>query len=161
MIDTARQQVWATLEKKVQYKALTKNQAEIQISNLRGQLTYDNFQHADIVIEAVLEVMDLKKRIIKDIEAHCKPDVIIATNTSSLSVTEMAGHASRPEMVIGMHYFSPVPKMPLLEIVRTNQTDRAGHQHLLSIGHPPGQDLYRGSGWPRLLRQSHFSTILQ
>ena len=121
-INTAKQQIWKTLEKKVKRKSLTKNQAEIQLGNLQGQLTYENFENADIVIEAVLEVMDLKKRIIKDIEAHCKPDVIIATNTSSLSVSEMAGHASRPEMVIGMHYFSPVPKMPLLEIVRTEQT---------------------------------------
>ncbi len=122
VIDTAHQQIWKTLKKKVKRKSLTKNQAEIQINSLQGQLTYDHFNNADIVIEAVLEKMDLKKIIIKDIETHCRPDVIIATNTSSLSVTEMAQHAQRPEMVIGMHYFSPVPKMPLLEIVRTDQT---------------------------------------
>jgi len=87
-----------------------------------GQLTYNDFDNADIVIEAVLERMDLKKRIIADIEKHCKDEVIIATNTSSLSVTEMASHATKPEMVIGMHYFSPVPKMPLLEIVKTDKT---------------------------------------
>ena len=85
-------------------------------------MTYKNFDKADIVIEAVLEKMSLKKRIIEDIEQHCKADVIIATNTSSLSVTEMAEQAKKPEMVIGMHYFSPVPKMPLLEIVKTDNT---------------------------------------
>ena len=97
-------------------------EAEALMANLHAQLDYDNFDKADIVIEAVLERMSLKKQIISDIEKHCRENVIIASNTSSLSLTEMAGHAQRPEMVIGMHYFSPVPKMPLLEIVKTDKT---------------------------------------
>ena len=122
MLTTAYQQIWKGISKKIKYKAITKVQAEQQIGNVNGQLTYENFDKADIVIEAVLEKMSLKKRIIEDIEQHAKPDVIIATNTSSLSVTEMAKHAKKPEQVIGMHYFSPVPKMPLLEIVTTEHT---------------------------------------
>jgi len=110
------------LAKKIKRKSITKPQAEEIIGRVSGQLSYDNFDTADIVIEAVLERMDLKKRIIADIEKHCNDEVIIATNTSSLSVTEMASHATKPEMVIGMHYFSPVPKMPLLEIVKTDKT---------------------------------------
>ncbi len=122
MITTAKAGIWKGLKKKIKYKTISKTQAEEVMGRVVGQLDYDSFNTADIVIEAVLENMDLKKKIIKDIETHCKEDVIIATNTSSLSVTEMAKHSSRPEQVIGMHYFSPVPKMPLLEIVKTDQT---------------------------------------
>lgn len=122
MLTDAYNQIWKSIAKKLKFKALTKVQAEQQIGNVNGQLTYDNFDQCDVVIEAVLETMKLKKIIIGDVEKHCREDVIIATNTSSLSVTEMAEHAQRPEQVIGMHYFSPVPKMPLLEIVKTDKT---------------------------------------
>ncbi|MFK7951160.1 MAG: 3-hydroxyacyl-CoA dehydrogenase NAD-binding domain-containing protein [Saprospiraceae bacterium] len=122
VIDSAYKLIWKSIAKKIKFKSITKIQAEQQLSNVNGQLTYDNFDTADIVIEAVLEEMSLKKRIIDDIQKHGKADVIIATNTSSLSVTEMMNYAKKPEMVIGMHYFSPVPKMPLLEIVKTEKT---------------------------------------
>ena len=122
VIDAAYRLIWKSISKKIKYKSITKMQSEQQISKVNGQLSYDNFETADIVIEAVLEEMSLKKRIIDDIQKHGKEDVIIATNTSSLSVTEMMKHAQKPEMVIGMHYFSPVPKMPLLEIVKTEKT---------------------------------------
>ena len=121
-ITKARKDIWKGLKKKIKYKTLSKVDAETIIGRVHGQLTYENFQNTDIVIEAVLEKMSLKKIIIDDIQKHCKDDVIIATNTSALSVTEMAEHAKRPEQVIGMHYFSPVPKMPLLEIVKTPHT---------------------------------------
>lgn len=122
MLTSAYQQIWKGISKKLKYKSITKVQAEKQIGNVIAQLTYENFDKVDVVIEAVLEKMSLKKHIINDIETHCKEDVIIATNTSSLSVTEMAQHAKNSENVIGMHYFSPVPKMPLLEIVKTEYT---------------------------------------
>lgn len=121
-LTTAKKQMWKGLAKKIKYKSLTKTAAEEKMGRLHPQLDYDNFVSTDIVIEAVLERMDLKKKIIADIETNCKEEVIIATNTSSLSVSEMAQHAKKPAQVIGMHYFSPVPKMPLLEIVKTDQT---------------------------------------
>ncbi len=118
----AQKQIWKGLKKKVKRKALSKTGAEHKIGLLSPQLTYDNFEQLPIVIEAVVEKMAVKKIVIGELEQHCREDVIIATNTSSLSVTEMAGYAKRPELVIGMHYFSPVPRMPLLEIVKTEQT---------------------------------------
>ncbi len=121
-IQKTRKDIWKGLKKKIKYKTMSLVEAEGIMSRIHGELTYDNFKNADIVIEAVLEKMDLKKRIINDIQEHGREDVIIATNTSALSVTEMAEHAKQPEQVIGMHYFSPVPKMPLLEIVKTPHT---------------------------------------
>lgn len=121
-IAATQKAIWKGLQKKVKYKTMRALDAEQVMGRIQGQLTYDDFERADIVIEAVLEKMDLKKRIIDDIQKHCRTDVIIATNTSALSVTEMAEYATRPAQVIGMHYFSPVPKMPLLEIVKTKYT---------------------------------------
>ncbi|HAA19881.1 MAG TPA: fatty acid oxidation complex subunit alpha FadJ, partial [Cytophagales bacterium] len=123
-LQTAQSQIWKSLQKKVKRRALSKPEAQKQMGNLQPQLDYRAFDQADMVIEAVLEKMDLKKVIIKDIEEHSPEDVIIASNTSSLSLTEMAQAAKKPENVIGMHYFSPVPKMPLLEIVTTEQTSK-------------------------------------
>ena len=122
VVDSAYKQIWKSISKRLKRKSITKVQAEQQIGNVTGQLDYSNFNQADVVIEAVLEEMSLKKRIIDDIQKHSSDDVIIATNTSSLSVSEMAAHAKNPKNVIGMHYFSPVPKMPLLEIVKTDKT---------------------------------------
>lgn len=119
---SAQKQIWKSLQKKVRRRALRKPQAQMQMANLQSRLDYHAYDQADIVIEAVLEKMDLKKVIIKEIEEQCHENVIIASNTSSLSLTEMAQAAQKPENVIGMHYFSPVPKMPLLEIVTTEHT---------------------------------------
>lgn len=121
----AQKQIWKGLAKKIKRRSLRKTEGERRIGLLAPQLSYDNFDQLDLVIEAVVEKMSVKKIIIDEIQQHCPEDVIIATNTSSLSVTEMAKHAKRPEQVIGMHYFSPVPKMPLLEIVKTEYTSEA------------------------------------
>lgn len=121
-ISKAKQQVWKALKKKLKRKSITQFEAQQTMNHINGQLDYDNFEHVDLIIEAVLEKMDLKKKIIKELEQHTNEDVIFASNTSSLSITEMAKASRKPENVIGMHYFSPVPKMPLLEIVKTDQT---------------------------------------
>lgn len=79
-------------------------------------------EEADVVIEAVPEDMDLKKSVFKKFEEICSPNVILGTNTSSLSITEIAGAVKTPEKVIGIHFFNPVPVMKLVEIIRGLQT---------------------------------------
>ena len=73
---------------------------------------------ADLVIEAIIEVMDIKKQVFQDLDNICKKDSLLATNTSGLSITEMASVTQRPEKVIGMHFFNPVPVMKLVELIR-------------------------------------------
>jgi 3-hydroxyacyl-CoA dehydrogenase len=85
-------------------------------------LTYDGFNEADIIVEAVFEEMKLKKQIFSEIDRVAKPDAILASNTSTLNIDEIASATSRPEMVIGHHFFSPANVMRLLEIVRGKQT---------------------------------------
>ncbi len=119
---SAKQTIWKNFKRKIKRKALTKVEAESYINSITGQLDYDNFDKADIVVEAVFEDLGLKQRILAETEAVTRPDCIFASNTSALPISAIAEKAERPELVIGMHYFSPVPKMPLLEIVKTEQT---------------------------------------
>ena len=82
-------------------------------TELKGAVT-----DADLVIEAVIEVMEVKKAVFKELDALCKPTAILASNTSGLSITEMAAVTRRPDKVIGVHFFNPVPVMKLVELIR-------------------------------------------
>jgi 3-hydroxyacyl-CoA dehydrogenase len=90
-----------------------------------GSLTKDAFADADFVIEAVFEEIQIKKAVFAELEQHISPEAILATNTSSLSITEMAADLEHPERVVGFHFFNPVAVMPLLEVVRGERTDDA------------------------------------
>ncbi|WP_024366410.1 3-hydroxyacyl-CoA dehydrogenase family protein, partial [Arthrobacter sp. TB 26] len=90
-----------------------------------GSVSKDAFADADFVIEAVFEELNVKKQVFKEVEAIVSPECILATNTSSLSVTAMAEDLEHPERLIGFHFFNPVAVMPLLEIVRAPKTDDA------------------------------------
>ncbi|EKE83802.1 multifunctional fatty acid oxidation complex subunit alpha [Idiomarina xiamenensis 10-D-4] len=105
------------LLKKVKRKHITRNELETTMLRLSGSLDYRGFERADIVIEAVFEDIELKQKMVADIEQHAAQHTIFASNTSSLPITKIAANAQRPEQVIGLHYFSPVEKMPLAEII--------------------------------------------
>ena len=91
---------------------------------IQPAISYDGFADADMVIEAVFEGMGLKKQVFTELDRVCKPDAILASNTSTLNIDEIAAATSRPEFVIGTHFFSPANVMRLLEIVRGKQTSK-------------------------------------
>jgi 3-hydroxybutyryl-CoA dehydrogenase len=93
----------------------------------------------DLVIEAALEVMDIKKSIFKELDAICKPECILATNTSALSVTEIAAATGRADKVIGMHFFNPVPAMKLVEIIRGANTSQATFDTIKELSEKMGK----------------------
>ena len=94
-------------------------------SIVSGSTSYDGFDDADLVLEAVFEELDVKKEVFAELEEVVAPECVLATNTSSLSVTDMAGGLRHPQRVVGMHFFNPVALMPLLELVRAEETDDA------------------------------------
>src|SRR5690606_35425104 len=101
---------------------LTMEQVEQRMSLIRPTLSYDDFKDVDLVIEAVFENMDIKKQIFAKLDEVCKPGAILASNTSTLSIDEIASATKRPQDVIGMHFFSPANVMKLLENVRGEKT---------------------------------------
>ena len=92
------------------------------MAKISATTDYTGFHNCDMVIEAVFESLELKHQMVKDIESACGDETIFASNTSSIPITDIAEAAKSPELVIGMHYFSPVEKMPLLEIITTKHT---------------------------------------
>jgi 3-hydroxyacyl-CoA dehydrogenase/enoyl-CoA hydratase/carnithine racemase len=99
-----------------------------------GSLTKDVFADADLVIEAVFEEMSVKQQVFAEVEAVVSPECVLATNTSALSVTEMASKLAHPERVVGLHFFNPVAVLPLLEVVRAEQTDDAALATAFAVG---------------------------
>ena len=92
-------------------------------SIVTGGTDWDVFAGCDLVLEAVFEEMSVKKEVFAELERVVSPECILATNTSSLSVTEMGADLEHPERVVGMHFFNPVAVLPLVELVRTPATD--------------------------------------
>jgi len=92
-------------------------------ANVTGSLSKDAFADADFVIEAVFEELKVKQQVFAECEAVVSPDCVLATNTSSLSVTDMAGQLDHPDRVVGLHFFNPVAVLPLVEVVRAARTD--------------------------------------
>jgi 3-hydroxybutyryl-CoA dehydrogenase len=102
---------------------MTKDQADVLVSRVKGTLDMaEAVKGAQVVIEAVIENMDLKKQVYKELDQLCAKETVLATNTSGLSITEIASMTKRPEKVIGMHFFNPVPVMKLVEIIKGQST---------------------------------------
>ena len=111
-----------TYDSMVKRGRLTVEEKEQRLALIRGTLDYADLAGADVVIEAVFESLDLKRTIFKALDEAAKPGAVLATNTSTLDITEIAAATRRPENVIGLHFFAPANVMPLLEIVRTDAT---------------------------------------
>ncbi|KKO46851.1 multifunctional fatty acid oxidation complex subunit alpha [Arsukibacterium ikkense] len=121
-ISNALKYSYKLLEKKFKRRFISKAEMQKQLLLLTGSTDYSGFHDVDLVIEAVFEDLDLKQKMVADIEQHCAEHTIFASNTSSLPISQIAAKALRPENVIGLHYFSPVDKMPLVEVIAHDKT---------------------------------------
>lgn len=121
-ISNALKYSYSLLEKKFKRRFITKTELQKQMLLLSGTTDYSGFNDVDLVVEAVFEDLNLKRQMVKDIEANCQEHTVFASNTSSLPIGQIAAEAARPENVIGLHYFSPVDKMPLVEVIAHEKT---------------------------------------
>lgn len=119
--------VAGSLDRLIKKDKLTEAQKEAALGLIQGSSSYDALKGADIVIEAATENLELKVKILKQVNDLVGDDVIIASNTSSISITKLAAVVTRPERFIGMHFFNPVPMMALVEVIRGLQTSDETH----------------------------------
>lgn len=110
-------------KKAVKKHKITKLEKERKMEHISGTIQYDGFERTDVVIEAVVEKMAVKQSVLKEVEPLLEDDAIFASNTSALSITELQSVAEKPHRVGGMHFFNPVHKMPLIEVIRGEETD--------------------------------------
>ncbi|WP_416308223.1 fatty acid oxidation complex subunit alpha FadJ [Neptunicella sp. SCSIO 80796] len=110
------------LNKRVKRRIMSRTEMQKQLSLLTGSTDYQGFANTDIVVEAVFEDLKLKQQMVAEVEQHCRQETIFATNTSSIPIGQIASQAARPDLVIGLHYFSPVDKMPLAEVIAHEKT---------------------------------------
>lgn len=116
-INHALKYSWDLLSKQVRRRQITSVQREREMARISGGIDYQGFRQLDIVIEAVFENLALKQQMVAETEQFAKAETIFASNTSSIPICDIAAYAARPEQVIGLHYFSPVDKMPLVEVI--------------------------------------------
>lgn len=108
-----------SIERGVSRGKISPEEAEATLSRIQGVHSLQEFAAADLVIEAITEQLEPKRDVFRELDAILRPDVIIATNTSSISIAAIAAVTQRPDRVLGMHFFNPVPVMQLLELVRS------------------------------------------
>ena len=130
-LDRGRDRIQTSVDRLVSKGKLESSDAEA----LLGKITYttdrDALSDADLIVEAIIENMDLKKSLYADLGARCKPSTVFASNTSSLSITQMALASGRPDKFVDVHFFNPVQLMKLVEVVRTEYTDAAAFDDVI------------------------------
>ncbi|MBI4416162.1 MAG: 3-hydroxybutyryl-CoA dehydrogenase [Euryarchaeota archaeon] len=124
-VDAGFKRIRDPLLKRVERGKMTAEEVEKILGGIQGTTDLAAaVRDADLVIEAVPEKMDLKKEVWREVDRHAAPDAMFATNTSSLSITEMASATNRADRFVGMHFFNPAPVMKLVEVIRGNETSR-------------------------------------
>lgn len=132
-VDGGMAKVKKNLEKMVAKEKITEKEKEEILGRISGSTDISIVKDADLIIEAATENMEAKKALFAELDELCKPDTIIATNTSSLSITEIAAATKRPDKVIGMHFFNPVPVMKLVEIIKGLATSEETKDVILKL----------------------------
>lgn len=131
--------IWKDLDYKTKKHIISPFQRDQTFSNITAAQNYEDLRRADLIIEAVFEDLKIKQDVLSEVEKVVSNDCIFASNTSSLPITKIAAKAKHPENIVGMHYFSPVPKMPLLEVIRTKSSSERAVATAYDIGLKQGK----------------------
>jgi 3-hydroxybutyryl-CoA dehydrogenase len=132
--EKARDRIGHFLTRKVEKGQLEQTARDEAVGRLSLTTELDAFAECDLVIEAIVEELGPKRDLFAELDRICRPDAVLATNTSALSVTEIASATTRPERVVGMHFFNPAPLMPLVEIVRAELTGDDAFEAAFAFG---------------------------
>eukprot|EP00537_Pseudo-nitzschia_pungens_P008757 CAMPEP_0172364110 /NCGR_PEP_ID=MMETSP1060-20121228/7316_1 /TAXON_ID=37318 /ORGANISM="Pseudo-nitzschia pungens, Strain cf. cingulata" /LENGTH=359 /DNA_ID=CAMNT_0013087041 /DNA_START=16 /DNA_END=1095 /DNA_ORIENTATION=- len=124
-LDSGKDRILKSVDKLVEKEKITQDAADDAIGKIEFTTDMDALKDVDFVVEAVVENIDLKKDLYTALGDLCKPETIFASNTSSLSISEMAGFSGRPDRFLGVHFFNPVQLMKVVEVIETNETDPA------------------------------------
>jgi len=124
-LDRGLQSINKNLEREVAKNKITAQERESALKSIDAVLDRRALSKCDFVIEAAFEKFEVKQEIFRDLDQFCRPDVILSSNTSSISITKIAAQTKRPDKVIGMHFFNPVPMMKLVEVIRGIATSDA------------------------------------
>ena len=145
LIDKGFANIDKSLARLVQRGALTAAQRDAARNRLRGTTKLDDLAGCDFIIEAITEQLAAKEELFRALDAVCPPQTIYASNTSSLSITEMAVTTRRPERFVGLHFFNPVPIMKLAEVIRTIATDSKVYEEVAAFAARLGKTAVRTS----------------
>ena len=135
----ARKAIDKNLGRMVEKGKLEAGMKEEILGRITDTMRYEDCADGDLVVEAIAEDMAVKHEIFKLLDGICKPEAILATNTSSLSITEIAAVTTRPEKVVGMHFFNPVPAMKLVEIIKGQLTSAEVHDRVFALAQEIGK----------------------
>jgi 3-hydroxybutyryl-CoA dehydrogenase len=146
--ERARSTIDRYLTRAVEKDRMTAADKDAAMGRLTLTTSLDELADCDLVVEAIVEELEPKRELFAELERICRPDSILATNTSALSVTKIAEATERPERVIGMHFFNPAPVLPLVEIVRTEQSSDAAVDAAYSWAEEAGKQPVRCNDTP-------------
>lgn len=127
------------LERQLKKETITQEQMDSTMGNITATTSLDDARDSDLVVEAATENYDIKKDIFIKLDKICKPDVILASNTSSISITEIAANTKRADKVIGMHFMNPVPMMKLIEVIRGLATSNETYNTIKDLSEKIGK----------------------
>ncbi|MFC7062123.1 3-hydroxyacyl-CoA dehydrogenase family protein [Halobacillus seohaensis] len=148
-LEDGKQYIEEQFQKSVQKGKITEEEAMIRRGNIHYSISMEEaVQNADLVIEAVLEIMELKVKIFKELDKHAPKHAILATNTSTMSPTEIAAQTNRPNQCIALHFFNPVPKMKLIEVICGLETSEETIEKSFQFGKRIGKECVRINEFP-------------
>jgi 3-hydroxybutyryl-CoA dehydrogenase len=133
LVQRARANITRSLDKSIEKGKLTADARDAALSRLTTTTRLDDLAACDVVIEAVVEDLDVKNALWRELNAHCAADTVFASNTSSLTIAAMATASGRPDRLVGLHFFNPVPLMRLVEVVRTLTTSDATFDRAMTL----------------------------
>jgi 3-hydroxybutyryl-CoA dehydrogenase len=143
IVDKGLKSIEKNLARLVEKNAITDAQKNEIRARLKGTTSLDDLKDCDVIVEAIIEQLPAKRELFSALDALCPPSTIFASNTSSLTITEIATATKRPQRFVGLHFFNPVPVMKLVEVVKTIATDPAVYEEMVAFGAKLGKTAVR------------------